>query len=102
VLGNGKCENESILEACMSDTDENSGPDCLWLLVGGTLMVHYALGHRTTGHSPLMTTKDDFALARAEIVGFLLGAFWAIVKQVVLPPSQKAVPATMRYDQRET
>jgi hypothetical protein len=82
----------------MRDTDDYPAPDYLWLLVGGSLAVSYALGHRTARHATSTTTKDDFAIARAEIVGFLIGAVCAIVKRIVLPSLPESEATTKVND----
>jgi hypothetical protein len=73
----------------MSETDNHPVRHHPSLLVGGSLVLGYALGRRSAQHATAKTTQDDFAITKAEIIGVLLGALWAIVIQAV-PSSAKS------------
>ena len=51
-----------------------------WLLIGGTLVAGYAL-ECWVGSEPKAQRDDDLATVKAEIIGFVIGMLWAIVKQ---------------------
>jgi len=78
-----------------------------WLMVGGSLLVGYALGRRggsradsptepsgRAQHPPSMTrqvpnqVQDEMATIKTAAVGAAMSALWALAKQVLLPAAR--------------